>query len=90
MRAGQILDDGGGAIGRVIVDHHHMQAVVRIVLREQRTKARADIGFLVARRNDHADVGRAVSRRQHGAVEPGEKPALLDGPRDQPRHDREP
>jgi hypothetical protein len=67
-----------------------MKAVVRIFLREQRTKARADIGFLVARRNDHADVGRAIEGRQRGAVEPGEKPALLDGLRDQPRYDRKP
>ena len=90
MPAGKISNNGRGGIGRVIVDHHHMKAVVRIILREQRTQARSDIGFLIAGRNDHADVGSVIVRKHRGAAEAGEKPALPGGPRDQPRHDRKP
>ena len=67
-----------------------IRGCVRIILREQRTQARSDIGFLIAGRNDHADVGSVIGRKHRGAAEAGEKPALPGGPCDQPRHDRKP
>ncbi len=74
----------------MIVHHYHVEAVARIILRQHRPQAGADIGFLVAGRNDDADVRRALRERRRHALEPGEEPALLDGSRNQPRHDREP
>src|SRR5262245_12069906 len=90
MPAGEAVNDGSRGVDRVIINYRQMQTVLRIVLREQRAKAGADIGFLVARRNDDADAWSAVTVRRGGAIEPGEQAALLKGPRDQPGHHREP
>ena len=88
MPAGKISNNGRGGIGRVIVDHHHMQTVARVILRQQRTDAATDIGLLVARRNDHSDTGSALGVWWRRALQPSQKPALPEGTRDQPSRDR--
>jgi hypothetical protein len=66
------------------------QAAYRIILPEQGLQAAPDIGFLVARRNDHGKMRRLLAGWWRRGDEARQQPALPHRAQDQPRHDRKP
>ena len=74
----------------MIIDDEHAQAARRIVLQQQGLQARPDIGLFVARWNDHDDARCVFGGERRGGAEVRQQAALVEGSRDQPRHDGEP
>ena len=70
-------DDGGGRVREWSSTTRIRKPALRIILREQRPQARPDIGFLVARRNDHRDERRLLGRWRRRAARRGRSPRCL-------------
>ena len=72
-------DDRGGPVFGEVVGDDYFEALRRVVIREDRVEARADVRFFVARRDDHGDerlrgCGRTGPRSEHALEPDGEAP----------------